>query len=386
MNRWYADGLRRFCWGWQYRAARRPGSRIEKPRTPDHERHQDQRRPLAAGAVGRRRTGGRGVRAERDATPATAHVAWHLTATRATGLHKTAVGCVLATHGSLYRPEPPEAAGSERVFVFGAGEATISASRSRVAARALSHMDLTFECIGTGDAFGSGGRFNTCFLVSSGETSLLIDCGATSPVALQQRSIAPPSLTHLLISHLHGDHFGGVPFLLLDAAYNRPRETRLRIAGPPGVERRVVDTLELLFPGTSGRVLPRVEPQFVELPARHRTEIDGVAVTPFAVVHPSGAPAYALRIEVGGRTITYSGDTEWTPSLIDAADGADLFICECFGWETDVPSHLSHRVLCEHASELRCKQMMLTHLGPEMLARVNESRWPCASDGLVLNL
>jgi len=255
-----------------------------------------------------------------------------------------------------------------------------------LAGGAASHMSLTIEFIGTGDAFGSGGRFNTCFLVSSGSIRLLIDCGATSPVALQQRNLAPPALTHLVISHLHGDHFGGVPFLLLDAAYNRPRETRLRIAGPPGVERRVVDTLELLFPGTSGRVLPRVEPEFVELPARHRTQLDDVSITPFEVVHPSGAPAYGLRLEIAGRTIAYSGDTEWTPSLIDVADGADLFICECFGWETDVPSHLSHRVLCEHAAELRCRRMMLTHLGPEMLAHISDSRWPCLSDGLVVTI
>jgi ribonuclease BN (tRNA processing enzyme) len=215
---------------------------------------------------------------------------------------------------------------------------------------------------------------------------MLIDCGVTSPVALQRRDVAQSELTHLVISHLHGDHFGGVPFLLLDARYNQPRASVLPIAGPPSVERRIVDTLELLFPGTSQRVLPRVPHRFVELPHRVRTEIDGVAVTPFEVVHPSGAPAYALRVEIAGRTIAYSGDTEWTPSLIDAADGADVFICECFGWETDVPSHLSHRVLCAHAHELRCKRMMLTHLGPEMLAHIGESRWPCASDGLVMSL
>ena len=75
-------------------------------------------------------------------------------------------------------------------------------------------------------------------------------------------------------------------------------------------------------------------------------------MTPFEVVHPSGAPAYGLRLEIAGRTIAYSGDTEWTPSLVDVADGADLFICECFGWETDVPSHLSHRVLCDHAGRV----------------------------------
>ena len=69
------------------------------------------------------------------------------------------------------------------------------------------HLDF----LGTGDAFGSGGRFNTCFLVERSEASLLIDCGASSLIAMRRFGVDPNSIAAILISHLHGDHFGGLP-------------------------------------------------------------------------------------------------------------------------------------------------------------------------------
>ena len=94
--------------------------------------------------------------------------------------------------------------------------------------------ELTLEFIGCGDAFSSGGRVQTCFLVRGAGAPFLIDCGASAPLALQRREIDLSAIGVVLVSHLHGDHFGGLPFLLLDAAYNRPRSTPLVMAGPPG--------------------------------------------------------------------------------------------------------------------------------------------------------
>jgi ribonuclease BN (tRNA processing enzyme) len=247
-------------------------------------------------------------------------------------------------------------------------------------------MSVSLEFLGTGDAFASGGRFHTCHLVRSANVCALIDCGAGAPVALQQRGIPQPEITHVVLSHLHGDHFAGVPFLLLDAAFNRSRERPLTIAGPPGVRARVIDTLELFFPGLGATVPSRVPHEFVELRERDRKDLGDFSVTPLAVLHESGAPSYGLRVEIGGRLLAYSGDTEWTPVLGEIAAGADLFVCECFGWTTPVPAHLTHDVLVAHANELRCQRMYLTHLGPDMLAHRDRARWPCASDGLRLTI
>jgi len=73
------------------------------------------------------------------------------------------------------------------------------------------------QFVGSGDAFGSGGRFNTCFLVAGTKTRFLIDCGASTPVALKRAGIDLDGIDGVALTHLHGDHFGGLPFLLLSA-------------------------------------------------------------------------------------------------------------------------------------------------------------------------
>jgi ribonuclease BN (tRNA processing enzyme) len=80
-------------------------------------------------------------------------------------------------------------------------------------------MQLRF--VGCGDALGSGGRFNTCFQVTGERVNFLIDCGASSLPALKRLSIARDEIDLILITHFHGDHFGGLPFFLLDAQFAR---------------------------------------------------------------------------------------------------------------------------------------------------------------------
>src|SRR5262245_49105183 len=178
--------------------------------------------------------------------------------------------------------------------------------------------------LGSGDAFASGGRFNACFHLEGGPEPMLIDCGATALVALKRERIDPASIGCVALSHLHGDHFAGLPWLILDGQFaNRTRP--LLIAGPPGTETRLGQAFEALYPGATS-----VERAFgirvVELTERAPSELGPGVVTPFEVVHSSGAPSYALRVEYGGKVLAYSGDTEWTDTLLDVARGADLFV------------------------------------------------------------
>ena len=73
---------------------------------------------------------------------------------------------------------------------------------------------MRLQFLGSGDAFGSGGRFNTCMLVESEFGAFLIDCGASSLIAMRKYGIDPNRIDTVFISHLHGDHFGGLPFLI----------------------------------------------------------------------------------------------------------------------------------------------------------------------------
>jgi ribonuclease BN (tRNA processing enzyme) len=238
---------------------------------------------------------------------------------------------------------------------------------------------VELEFVGSGDAFGSGGRFQTCLLLSGAGDPLLIDCGASSLIALKRRGIDPGEIGWVLVTHLHGDHFGGLPFLILDGQFSR-RTRPLVIAGPPGLRDRVEAAMEVFFPG-SVRVSRRFAIEFVELGERVTVTVGPGGVTAFAVAHASGAPSYALRVQYGAKVITYSGDTEWTEALVDAARGADLFICEAYTFEKTIKYHLDYASLRAHAARLQCGRLMLTHMGPEMLSRLDDAEFEQAEDG-----
>ena len=188
----------------------------------------------------------------------------------------------------------------------------------------------------------------------------------------------------VLVSHLHADHFGGLPFLVLDGQFTR-RTRPLTVAGPPGLGRRLPEAMELYFPGSAG-VSRRFPVDVVELSPGTTSDVAGLPVTAFEVDHPSGAPALALRLTLAGRTIAYTGDTAWTPVLPAVAAAADLFIAEAYSLTRPIPYHLSHADLVTHQPELTSRRIVLTHPGPDMLAHRAESVFDLAHDGLTLEL
>lgn len=241
-------------------------------------------------------------------------------------------------------------------------------------------MELTV--VGSGDAFGSGGRFQTCFALGTdpGRPHTLVDCGATSLVALRRAGVDPNQLSTVVISHLHGDHFGGLPFLILDGQFRRRTED-LTVIGPPGTAARLKQAMEALYPRSSG-IQRRFEVQVLEHADRVPRERGEVRITPYEVRHDSGAPAYALRVEGAGRTLAYSGDTEWTDALLDASDGADLFLCEGYSPQP-IRWHLDLETLANRRDRFTCRKLILTHLSPTALA-ADLSSWSVAADGLRL--
>jgi len=245
--------------------------------------------------------------------------------------------------------------------------------------------EVSIRFLGSGDAFGSGGRFQTCMYVRSEATHLLVDCGASSLVAMKHFGVDPLLIDTIVLSHLHGDHFGGVPFIIMDARYASQREKPLTVAGPPGLETRVYEAMEVLYPG-SGKTQNRFALKFVELAEGTETRDSLVAVTPYGVVHHSGAPSYALRIALDGKVFAYSGDTEWTDALIPASRGADLFVCECNFFEKGGGQHLDYQTLMDHLPELDCRRLILTHMNDGMLHRVGSLDVEGAEDGKVVVL
>jgi ribonuclease BN (tRNA processing enzyme) len=243
-------------------------------------------------------------------------------------------------------------------------------------------MQVTF--IGCGDAFGSGGRFNTCIHVEDDAGAFLMDCGATSLVAMKKQGVARNGIDAILLTHFHADHFGGLPFFLLDAQLYAKRTAPLLIAGPPGLRGWYERAMAIAFPGE--RTLP-FELTLHEVSIGKPATLNGRAVTAFPVVHDERVgPCLAYRIECPGKTICYSGDTQWTDTLIDAARGADLFICECYTYEKPRKSHMSLVALREHLPRIAARRVVLTHLGEEMLGRMADVEFDCAVDGLVIEV
>jgi ribonuclease BN (tRNA processing enzyme) len=238
-------------------------------------------------------------------------------------------------------------------------------------------MRLTI--VGSGDAFGSGGRFNTCFLLEAAKGVLLVDFGSSSLIALKARDIDPNRIDGILLSHLHGDHFGGLPFLLLDAQFLARRERPLLIAGPPGTRTRLDQLLEVFFPLSTLNKW-RFPWKVVELDVGSSSEVLGYSVSTAEVVHFSGAPSTAVRISDGEKVFAYSGDTEWVEALVSIAAGADLFVVECYKYSGHPSGHLTWKILRPRLGDLRARRIMLTHMNPTMLDRLDEVR----ADGVLI--
>lgn len=134
-------------------------------------------------------------------------------------------------------------------------------------------------------------------------------------VAIRRAGVEPNDIAAILVSHLHGDHFGGLPFFILDAQLVSRRRRPLVVAGPQGLARRLETLMEAMFPGSwSAERRFAVQISSSSDPARPtEMTVPPLVVTSAPMRHPSGAPALGLRLACEGRTIAYTGDTNgWT--------------------------------------------------------------------------
>jgi ribonuclease BN (tRNA processing enzyme) len=239
--------------------------------------------------------------------------------------------------------------------------------------------------IGTSDAFGAGGRRQSAVLMRSSSGTLLVDCGATTNTGLSELGLERDEIDAMLISHFHGDHFAGIPPLLLAAQYADRRTRPLLIAGPPGIEARVrqladamghpVDDKDWSYPI-----------HFRELHAGSEVEIGPAKVKTFKTQHQPDSHPQGYRVTSGGRSVSYSGDTGWFDGLPEIAAGSELFICECTYRASDLDFHLNLELLEERQAAFDCGRMMLTHLGQQMAERRGDDSLDTADDGLIVKL
>jgi ribonuclease BN (tRNA processing enzyme) len=239
--------------------------------------------------------------------------------------------------------------------------------------------------LGTGDAFCAAGRGHAAFLLETPSTRILVDCGPTALLGLKRRGLTSADIDTVLVSHLHGDHFGGIPFLLLECVFETPRKGPLTVLGPPHTDERIQDVYRGMYKELSARPLP-FEYRCIELQPGECTRLGQIEVVPFRTQHQKTEIALGFRVTVEGKTILYSGDTGWSEALIALSQGVDLFICECSYFDRRVDFHLDYRRLAANHHRFGCRRLLLTHVGREMLEHRDEVDLEIAEDGMVVEI
>ncbi len=244
---------------------------------------------------------------------------------------------------------------------------------------------MKVHILGCGDAFGSGGRNQSAYLIEANNRFFLLDCGPTTLLAMKRAGFDPKDLDAVFLSHLHGDHFGGLPFLFLEYLYENPRAKPLHLAGPPGTEERIIQLYGVMYGGGSpAKEIPPTH--FHILHPGKQSLVEGIQVDPFRVPHQVNEISLALKISCAGKQLLFSGDSAWTEQFVTHARGVDLFLCECCFYDQATTNHMNYLKIKEVLPRLQCKRIVLTHLGEAMLARRNEIEIECAEDGMMIEL
>lgn len=244
---------------------------------------------------------------------------------------------------------------------------------------------MILQFLGTGDAFGSGGLDQTCFLLSSDDYFLLIDCGCSGLTSLKRMGIDPLRIDAIVVSHLHGDHFGGIPFFIRDQTFAGRKKTLL-VVGPPDTEDRIELLSFFLFPCSKSFV-----PSF-DIIFKNYTGEDilinehGICIKAFGVDHEYETNPHAVRISINNKVICYSGDTTWNNALIEAAHEADIFICEAYTLNKAMRNHMVYSDINSNAKKLSCKKIFLTHCTEEVLNAADTLELEIARQGMTVNL
>jgi ribonuclease BN (tRNA processing enzyme) len=227
--------------------------------------------------------------------------------------------------------------------------------------------------LGSGDAFCSAGRGNTAWLVEDGAPLCAVDFGPTALFLLKKLGKDVRRLAAVHFTHLHGDHTGGWPLLLVDAVYSAKRTEPLEVTGPPGTRDRLHALWQASYADAAERELP-FDLRVREIEPGDAVEVCGRRVEALRARHQR-APhvALMLRIEGPAGVLAFTGDTGAQESLFDLARGAVVLCGECT--ELRAPEgaadrrHLAWDEWRALLPRLEARRIALGHLGAEARAQ-----------------
>ena len=195
-------------------------------------------------------------------------------------------------------------------------------------------MELTF--LGSGNAFTQGGRYWSSFLA---DKRYLFDAPPTLLPHLKRLEVALAELEVVFISHLHGDHFMGLPFLFLEYLYLTERRDDLFIVGPPDIQATMEEFAERCYPGITREAGYRRR----YLDARPGSEQTAKGITFRAVPMNhvrDNLECFGYRVKLGGKTLAYTGDSMFCEEIFELAEGADVLVLDCTYSEGSGPEHM----------------------------------------------
>lgn len=225
---------------------------------------------------------------------------------------------------------------------------------------------MNITVIGCSGSYAGPDSSASCYLLEAPDPvdpdrtwRVVMDLGSGALGALH-RHIDPLTVDAVVISHLHADHFFDISgYYVMRKYHPTGPQPRIPVWGPRGTKNRVAKAYGLpLDPGMTE------EFRFRRIPSEP-WEIGPFTFRADRVDHP--IEAYAFRVECGGRTLAYSGDTAACPALVELARGADLFLSEAaFRDDEDNPPHI-HMTGSEAAAvaqEAKVGMLVLTHIPP----------------------
>lgn len=238
--------------------------------------------------------------------------------------------------------------------------------------------NVKVRVLGSGNAFNQNNRLNSSYLVESKEQKILIDCGFTTPLALQQNDIPCNEIDAVLITHYHGDHFAGLSAMLLALSYTSLQKKQLLIVGAEDVEDRVRELVKVLYPG-SEKVFNTLDIKFQTITKSFK--IGGISVEAIPMIHSVEALPYGFILDFNFKKIGFSGDTCWHAGVVDLITRVDAVFLECNLVKKVGKGHISVEEL-EESKLVQSKKsnIYLTHLSGASYRLAEEKDYNCIAD------
>jgi len=238
--------------------------------------------------------------------------------------------------------------------------------------------------IGSGNAFNSSGRAHPCFLLESVSGSrLLLDAGATALYILQRQKIDLSALDCMLISHYHGDHFLGLPFILLQMQIILKRKQEFTILGPPGLSQVCQQLMDIAYPGFN------IDFKIIYQEIHDKEYQAGdFSITPFPVLHRPESLGFRIS-GPSGKTVAYTGDTGLNDNVFVLVENVDLAIIEMSLLKQEDPPvpHIALDEIISRRSELKARKIVFSHLYNDVAAEITRlNLGEVAEDGKIFLL